>query len=350
MRVFVDGADQHGWSMDADREHIQHALRRLGIQETPHWWAADIIHNLWWNHALDRRKLWLRFKRNIMLTASNFIDLDNPRYALRPQFEQANRLATAWIAPSTKQQRVLERHGLRADYLPFSVDHKLFRPLQPQISRDALLPKFRIARKLIKNRVILGSFQRDSLGRDLRQPKWQKGPELLIELLRPLPRETFLLLLAGPRRHYVIRECQKHGIPYHYVGTETAEDDLRMNALPLSAMVDLYHLTDIYLVTSASEGGPKAIVEATAAKTLILSTDVGLAADFLRKDHIFPDKTEYQRRLYHLVTHFQATGSEIRRAVEEHYATNQRILSDAAMDARLRKIYTDLTANTRRTR
>ena len=101
-------------------------------------------------------------------------------------------------------------------------------------------------------------------------------------------------MLAGPRRHYVINQCKKNNIPYIFIGNEDLinknKDDIIENNLSLKKINLLYNLIDIYLVTSKSEGGPKAILEAAATKTLIFSTDVGLASDILHPSLIYKRK------------------------------------------------------------
>ena len=54
-----------------------------------------------------------------------------------------------------------------------------------------------------------------------------------------------------------------------------------MNTVDKKNMNKLYNLSDLYVVSSRSEGGPKAVLEAAFAGTMILSTGVGLAPDFL---------------------------------------------------------------------
>lgn len=343
MEIFLDGNDS-GWHMAVERLNIRQSLQRLGIQEAQSWYKADIVHNIWWNSFLHPKKFPLRFKKHILVTASNFVNLDDDAYVLQKQFQKVRKLASAWIVPSTKQKAIFDAHGLWAYYQPFYLDLSLFKPPDATVRREALLEKFQIPLERIKNKVIIGSFQRDSLGSDLYKPKWQKGPELLIELLKELPRDTFLLLLAGPRRHYVIRECQKYDIPYYYVGQETTEDDIYVNSLSIDDMPVLYYLTDIYLVTSASEGGPKAILEATAMKTFIFSTDVGLASDFLEEDNVFDRKEDYKRALSKLVKNFAHSDERMQQQIRQQHLRSMGTLCYEAMDKRLSAIYSDLLA------
>ena len=129
------------------------------------------------------------------------------------------------------------------------------------------------------------------MGTDLNQPKWQKNPDLLIEILKTLPVNDFVLVLAGPRRHYLVKKCRELNLPFVFVGDSSYfasnQDDILINNLNDETIAKLYNLIDLYIVNSQSEGGPKAILEAALSQTLICSTPVGLAEDFLHPDLIY---------------------------------------------------------------
>lgn len=170
-------------------------------------------------------------------------------------------------------------------------------------------------------------------------PKWQKNPELIVQVTKHLPKDGFVLFLAGPRRHYVVKRCQEEDLPFVYVGDlryiARGEDDYPQNILDQRKMNLLYNLSDIYLVSSKSEGGPKAVLEAAFAKTLVLSTKVGLAPDMLHADMLYDadhpevaariiqrymdDPHTFDNQLQHSVDRtYEAFESErIKRAYEE---------------------------------
>ena len=50
---------------------------------------------------------------------------------------------------------------------------------------------------------------------------------------------------------------------------------------------ELYNCLDLYIVSSRFEGGPRSIVECGFTKTPIISTDVGIASEFLSSKSIF---------------------------------------------------------------
>lgn len=276
MRIYLHGSENIGWSIDSDRMHTERFLKELGHTITNNLIKAEVVHSVWWNQLLTRRHFFLRFKRKIIATATNKIDPDNRDYL------KAKKWVTLWIAPSKRQFDTLKTDGVNVAYQPFYVDEKVFRKLDK--SRIEIATLLGIDFGLIKDKFLIGSFQRDTLGTDMKSPRWQKGPELLVEILSSLPdKDRWVLVLAGPRRHFIINECEKNGIPYYYYGLKptTGVDDIGVNTLDHEKMSLLYNLIDSYLVTSKSEGGPKAIHEACFCKTLIFSTDVGLSPDIL---------------------------------------------------------------------
>jgi len=277
-----------------------------------------------------------------LVTTSNFVNLDDENYILKDTFHKVDKIAKAWIVPSTKQKDIFDKHGIHSYYQPFTIDINLFSPLKERYSKKELLHQFNIPEDVVINKLIIGSFQRDSLGSNLKKPKWQKGPELLIQLLKGLPRDKFILLLAGPRRHFVISQCKKYNIPYFFVGKESLEDDVKQNSLEITQMPKLYALLDIYLVTSSSEGGPKAVLESIASKTFIMSTDVGLSKDFIDNKFVFSDSIEYKNTLFALVKNDDSYRASYKEIIEEQYKKVIKIIGNEAMDCRLFEIYREI--------
>lgn len=336
MKIYLDASDGLGWAIDDIRNNLIASNKRLNSKLVKNPIFADIIHNVWWNELIPFYKRVPFSLKKVLPTAVNFIDLDDESYDLREQFYKVNKIAAAWISPSTKQQKALQKHNIKSFVLPYSVDFELF-PAKKE-TKEEIFKKYNIPNEAVRNRVIMGSFQRDSLGSNLLKPKWQKGPELLIDILKEMPKDKFILLLAGPRRHYVINECKKYNIPYYYVGKETNEDDLRINAVDISQMSDLYSLCDLYLITSKSEGGPKAVLEGLATNIAVFSTDVGFAGDFIKKEYIFEDKNAFAKGVYEFLTNDSFRQKAIEDAKSEHENLIKE-LSYSVMDKRLDDIY-----------
>jgi glycosyltransferase involved in cell wall biosynthesis len=129
-----------------------------------------------------------------------------------------------------------------------------------------------------KNDFLVGSFQRDTEGKNLISPKLVKGPDIFIEIVTDLYKKNknLKVVLAGKRRQYVISELEKRNIPFSY-----------FEMTDFKILNELYNILDLYLVTSRLEGGPQALVECGLTKTPIISTDVGIANQILSPSSIF---------------------------------------------------------------
>lgn len=125
------------------------------------------------------------------------------------------------------------------------------------------------------DKYIIGSFQRDTEGHDLKSPKLEKGPDLLADTIIDMysKNKNIHVLLGGWRRQYIISRLEQAGVPYTY---KKLPDNDTLNLM--------YNSLDLYLVTARYEGGPQAIVECGLSKTPIISTDVGLAPELMHKD------------------------------------------------------------------
>lgn len=125
---------------------------------------------------------------------------------------------------------------------------------------------------------LIGSFQRDSEGSNLSQPKLIKGPDIFFKLVSQMYEQNkkIKIVLAGKRRDYLISKLKENDIPFKYF---EMVDSKKLNKL--------YNILDLYIVSSRIEGGPQAILESSITKTPILSTDVGVASEILNKESIY---------------------------------------------------------------
>ena len=89
-------------------------------------------------------------------------------------------------------------------------------------------------------------------------------------------KENLIVVLTGKRRQYLIDNFEKFGIKYRYFEMKN-----------FNFVNQLYNILDLYIVSSRIEGGPQAIVECGLTKTPILSTDVGIASNFLDPKSIY---------------------------------------------------------------
>ena len=120
------------------------------------------------------------------------------------------------------------------------------------------------------DKYVVGSFQRDTEGHDLKSPKLEKGPDIFVETVKKINKKNLLVLLGGWRRQYIMRRLKEESIDYKFI-----------EMAPLETLRDMYACCDLYIVSSRTEGGPQAVLEAAAMKTPIISTDVGMAKDTL---------------------------------------------------------------------
>jgi hypothetical protein len=134
---------------------------------------------------------------------------------------------------------------------------------------------------------LIGSFQRDTEGKELKnniiKPKLSKGPDIFIQVIKEYKKKysNLAVVLAGYRRQYVIQELEKLNIKYYYFENQS-----------YSNLNKLYNLLDLYVVSSRVEGGPRAIVETILTGTPLISTNVGIASQYLPSTAIYKDPSE----------------------------------------------------------
>lgn len=151
--------------------------------------------------------------------------------------------------------------------------------------------KLREKHGLPTNGYLIGSFQRDTEGHDLKSPKLEKGPDLLVDFLiakyRRWQKDHRIVIgempqphvvLAGWRRQYVVHELEIEGIPYSFFERPSQE-----------VLNELYQTLDIYPVTARHEGGPQALLECGLVGIPVVSRSVGIAEQVLPPEAINSD-------------------------------------------------------------
>jgi glycosyltransferase involved in cell wall biosynthesis len=127
---------------------------------------------------------------------------------------------------------------------------------------------------------LVGSFQRDTEGYDLKTPKLEKGPDLLADFLIERNKEVdkFHVVLAGWRRQYIISRLEKEGVKYSYFERPSQP-----------TINELYQTLDLYPITARCEGGPQALIECGLLGVPVVSRPVGIAEQVLPEDAINED-------------------------------------------------------------
>jgi glycosyltransferase involved in cell wall biosynthesis len=152
--------------------------------------------------------------------------------------------------------------------IPIGVDTKIFSaptPLQRTAMRNLL--------GISQDAFCIGSFQKDGTGwNGGDEPKLIKGPDIFLQVIAKLNEQysNLHILLTGPARNYVMKGLEQIGVPY----THQFLDNFH-------AIADYYHALDLYLITSRAEGGPKALMESWASGIPVVSTRMGMPADYV---------------------------------------------------------------------
>lgn len=289
INITLLGKDGYNWSVDKDKENVEYFLK-LNDHKISNIFHCSHLFCLRYDVLLKTQFIWVKIlKKFLRFKIITFITNDIRLY--KQKFSKLKNIVDLWVAPSKKIYDFLKREGVNLSLIPFYVCNKEFFFLNK--SKEEICNYLKLNYNKVKGKLIVGSFQRDTSSENLKKPKWQKNPDLLIRILRDLPKDQFVLLLAGPLRHYVVNKCEQYNLPYLYYGDfsyiKNNQVDILINNHPSDAINLLYNLSDVYIVSSRSEGGPKAIIEASLTKTLIFSSNVGFASDFLHKDLIFSE-------------------------------------------------------------
>jgi len=277
-KCFLTGRDFINWALDDDVQNAKEALNFVKFAELK---ECDVVHSVWWKALFNIPMCELNGKR-IICQITN----DPYQNMLLPDFRRMLKLVNCWIAPSKQAFNRLAEFGILSTVVPAGYDSGNFYHLPKNDRRiKDIFNKWNIP----TNKYLIGSFQRDTEGRDLVSPKLLKGPDILAEILNKVyeTNENIHVVLAGPRRFWIRKKLNECGIPFTFIGKAIDEDDISLNTLPHSKINLLYNLINLYIVSSRSEGGPKSLLEASATKCKIISSNVGLSEDVLDKRCIY---------------------------------------------------------------
>jgi len=264
------------WALDEDLAWVQRSLDgRCRWTSLP---FAGIIHAAWPAAVTALRPAALGGKIVVC-------QADNPPafYLSTDGFAEAAKRVDLWIARSSEAEEQFRLLGLPVARVPYCVDPEIFRPLA---DREGIRRSLGLARDAF----VIGNFHRDSEGADLRRPKLQKGPDIFLQIAREarkrVPQTT--VLLAGPRRHWLLNALRAEGIPVVFAGEETGtRDDYPRNIVSRARLNELYQALDVCVVSSRWEGGPYSVLEALASGCALISTPVGTSIDVLPSECIF---------------------------------------------------------------
>ncbi len=151
--------------------------------------------------------------------------------------------------------------------IPIGVDREFQVKTSPECKKQ-----LRTSYEIEEDAWVIGSFQKDGNGwGEGNQPKLVKGPDVLCDALELLSKKRKLfVLLSGPSRGYVKKRLKQSSIPYHHEYFETPSD-----------ILPFYQMCDQYIIASRVEGGPIQMMEAMAAGIPVVSTNMGMPADYM---------------------------------------------------------------------
>lgn len=256
-------------------------LRRLaesmGVLVGPERWASSVSGQSIFHESQFTLLLtdFARRGNNLGLTyfhgrpgTPGFPEFDACFETLTRRHEEIHRVQ---VTNAAMEDVVLET-GIVAEKLhriPIGIDLDLFSPATSETRLEA-----RRQFGLPEHAFVVGSFQKDGVGwGEGLEPKLIKGPDVLLaaaERLRDRIPDLWFLL-TGPSRGFVATGLERLGIPYRHSFLPRPE-----------AVVAAYHASDLYIVASREEGGPKAVLESMATGVPLVTTRVGQAADLVR--------------------------------------------------------------------
>jgi glycosyltransferase involved in cell wall biosynthesis len=261
IKVFCP-APNEDWICDVIISEMKSASRHQFVDNP---FDADVI-------FLYAKWIWNRVPLDILMAKpviTTFHHAVPEKFNLH-EFDVLNAFTDVWHVPNkhTKEflqrQKKLEMKSLKL--IPYWINDKRW-------VRQQLKSK--------KDKIILGSFQRDTEGMtegtNNPSPKLEKGPDIFADVVEKFSVEECQPFIPGWRRTYLTKRLAKYNVSRSSKMTSEGT---------LEAYKKLCEEGGIYLVTSRYEGGPQAILECAALGCRILSFDVGLAAEVLHPDCI----------------------------------------------------------------
>ena len=266
MKVYLNSANE-SWVVDRFREEW---VSNNEFITTDNIKEADIVWIIapWTWKKIPKKYL----KSKIVVCTIHHIDKSKFDNKEKKNFYKRDNFVNFYHAISLKTEEQLEKLvSQRIFTIPFWVNQNIFYEMK---NKQMLKKKYSIP----EDSFLVGSFQRDTEGKDLTSPKLSKGPDQFMRIMQHYKERypNLRVLLTGKRRQYLIQSLKDSNIPFNFFEMTT-----------FAELNELYNCLDLYLVTSRVEGGPQALVECGLTKTPLISTDVGLASYILDKSSIF---------------------------------------------------------------
>lgn len=233
---------------------------------------ADVIWLLanWCYKSIDRNLL---ISKKVITTIHHVVSEKFDQAKLL-DFQYRDSITDAYHVPNSHTESIVKQLTKKAIHvIPYWANQNIWR----QTGNKLMLRK---KHGLTIDGYLIGSFQRDTEGHDLKSPKLEKGPDLLVDAIEKLwiINKSIHVVLAGWRRQYVISRLEQAGIPYTYFDRPSQE-----------TINELYQTLDLYPVTARAEGGPQSLIECGLLNIPVVSRDIGIASQVLPKESISTD-------------------------------------------------------------
>ena len=266
MKVYLNSAGE-SWVVDRFRDEWYRDNKKVSTNLV---YFSDTIWILapWVWNKIPKSQL----KKKKVICSIYHIDFDKFGDIEKKDFKDRDKFVHKYHVISNNTMAQLEKlTSKKIESIPFWVNKNNWFEIE---DKDYLRKKY----NLPIDSFIVGSFQRDSEGKDLSKPKLSKGPDRFLEIVKKYNKEknNLLVLLLGKRRDYLINSLKNENISFKYLEM--------VNSLEIN---ELYNCLDLYIIASRVEGGPQAVAECAITKTPVISTNVGVAPEILSNESIF---------------------------------------------------------------
>ena len=266
MKVYLSKLNE-SWVVDRFRDDWYQNNKDISTESIN---KSDIIWIIspWVWKKVSKRQL----KKKKVVCSIYHIDFESFDDNERKDFYERDKFVDEYHVISLKTNTQLENlTQKKITSIPFWVDQNIFKHLE---SKKELRQKYGFK----EEEYLVGSFQRDTEGHDLKSPKLIKGPDIFLNIVKEQyeDNKNLVVILTGKRRQYLINKFNELGIPYRY-----------FEMVDIYTINELYNILNLYLVTSRIEGGPQAILECAQTRTPLLSTNVGVAPEILHEESIY---------------------------------------------------------------
>jgi len=146
-------------------------------------------------------------KLNIRNVEINLYHFEEKDYSVSNinEFYKRDKYVDSYHVISPKVMKELQKFTSKPiTYIPFWVNQNIWFEIKDK-------KKIRTKHNIPADSYVIGSFQRDTEGKDLKSPKLIKGPDRLVEIAKYYKtlNTDLIVLLSGKRRQYIMAELKK---------------------------------------------------------------------------------------------------------------------------------------------